>query len=1119
MDVPSFAAFQSSTRQARGAALNTIKEESEYGTLSDSDGSGSGSGSGSDGTVIGKPAGWNPRMYVAAPRKTSKLSYVTSSSPVSSAGTSPHTDNNEDFDRRRRSSNPPSESGTIFSEESCPSLASDPTTFVTNSSRNSVASSTKSARNRYPALLIPRGSWQDPVKEVALGMSPTAKFVLSPEALSTLSRQLPADNAPPSLGSSSAASQSPCLPGLSLPGTPDSRQLDVVEGEAWGQPENITSNPLEITVDEEHSIMLSPQEAHGPRSAIPLPAGLYQSLPSAREREWGEMVTRFPTIPGATPQSNDSPFPMLKGTRKDMLRTESGSGSESGVMLPGDALRTLQRITRAISPDELSDCSKSLRDQEMRERSEGGSYASRRRSLDDMTPATEGSFAKLSEYSFTQLSIPSPGGFFSSLQAGSRQTWCMNRSVNNSVPTSAVAEKFYYDWTSRGEIRESTVTVADSSSTDGPPTARQPVFNIDSTKAGANGSHPAGASHDRNSSVSTSSEDADMYGPGDDGPTFAAPTPIEYEEAYEEELKQAGEQNLGRTSNWLAAQTSYLSALRETNPVNDPADYAPSPSPFHVEDDNPPRRASIESQIRKTVRFLEEAKTVGEPAGGSLQSSGNSSPNEQDERNPVFHAAFSHFVKNIGEKDAFLAAGTRLDGVRANRIANPSRHIDSLFGRMNIEVAARPKYSGPFAQNPRATGIFERTEASLAYEVAEREQRAMACIQASAWQVEALRATYNGRLFASRVADERLKLKATLPLSDPACIGNKRIRVLDLGGESNASWGWSAAHEFPNVKVYTVLTKTQAACQRPPGEPKPEAPENHRTVSVPHLWQLPFKNNHFDMISARSLHALLKANPVPGAPEIDEWTMTLKECMRILKPGGYIDFIVMDSSVARAGPRGEALSVEFGFDLHRRGYEREPARSWLRRLKKEGFVATKRAWMFWPMGRRPDAGEADQGARAFIPAPRPVSEVSTISKIVKQYMDVEAVQGPVGSTQDAADITGLLGTRMYEEWLVKVRKEAGREDVRLLEGIDEVLEEGKSNGGGFRVLVGWARKPRPASKAPEMEEKGREVSPVNKNSPLKEVITIAIGGDVKGDAGNPLSAESREGEIPMMMVA
>jgi SAM-dependent methyltransferase len=842
-------------------------------------------------------------------------------------------------------------------------------------------------------------------------------------------------------------------------------------------------------------------------------------------------------VPGATPQSDSNPFPAFKGRRRELRKKKSGD-SDSGIVLPSDAFQTLQRITREMSPDELSEHSHLLRNHEMRELS-GNSTPSRRRSLDDMTPASETSIAKLSEYSFSKLSIPSPGGFLSSLAPGSRQTWCMNRSVNNSVPTSAVAENFYYSWKTTDQVRETTLTIDETILTDGPPTAKQAQFNNDPPTASKTGFDL----RERSASVSTASEDADMYGPGPNEPTFEAPADVEYEEAYEEELKQAAEQHVDRTSDWLAAQTSYMSALRETNPLNKPEDYPPSPK--QDDDESRPRSASIEANIQKTVRFLEEAKASATPV---IQSSNTSPGSEGSEQNPVFHAAFQHFLEHSGVGDAFLQSSSRLDAVRSSRTATPHKHIHSLQGRVSIEAAARPKYSGPFNQNPRATGIFERSAASLAYETAEREQRALRSVQESIWQVQALRATFNGRLLASAAAEDRLRTKAKLPLADPACTGGRRIRVLDLGGDANASWGWSTAHAHPNVKVYTVVTKDQATHQRPSSEPKPAGPANHRTVSVPHLWNLPFKNNHFDVISARTLHALLKANPVPGAPEIDEWTLTLKECMRTLKPGGYIDFIVLDSSIARAGPRGEALGVEFGFDLHRRGYERDPARSWLRRLKKEGFVATKRAWMFWPMGRRPDlatteaaggngsgsgggAGHkrhySDHEARVFLPAPRPVSEVSTISKIVNQYMDVEAVQGPVGSTQAAADITGLLGTRMYEEWLVKVRAETGRENDRLLEGVDEVLEEGKSAGAGFRVLVGWARKPRPraqqlcagkgVSRDVGVEEKGEE-----SEKPRLAFEPAATGAAQHQHSPSSLSQGSPQGPnvgtIPLMIV-
>ena len=952
-----------------------------------------------------------------------------------------------------------------------------------------------------------------PIKEIDLCMSPGHKITLSPAVLSNMVNQVPAEASTPSLGSSSSiASDSPCIPSLSGPGTPDMRQLMADDGSGWGADHQAhTENPLEIALDEDHSILLSPAEAHGPPSARPWSGGPLSALLSPREREWGDMVIRFPPVPGATPQLDAEPFPsQIQPGHKDNQST--------GIFLPDTALHTLDRLTREVSPDEKSEASRLDRlRQEMKERSEPTSAGSRPHSYDGATPQSDSSFAKLSDYSFTQLSIPSPGGFFSSLQAGARHTWCINRSRTNSVPTSAIAENFYNPWEAAGRIQETVLDVAeDTNMTEGPPTVRQAAFDKSITE------------EPPRSDSTGSKEDQDLYGPGPAAATTKVRGQFEYEEAYTEEIKQAAEVNLDRTSNWLAAQTSYLSALRENNPVNDLEEPStPHPS---IHDDQPKSRTnSMDSNLQKTVRFLEEAKLNTSPV--PVQTSVQTSPESEgadDSREQVFHTAFSHLINSQKKRDAFLHASARLEATRSDRIALPTRHMDNLLGKHSLSLPKRPKYSGPFNSNPRATGIFDRTPASLAFESAEREQRAVTSIQSSSWQVSALRSIYNGRLLASPAACNRLTIKPRVPLTDPACTGASRHRILDLGGDATASWAWHAALEWPKVKVYTVLTKSQASSQRPADEPKPAGPPNHRTVSVPHLWQLPFRSNHFDVISARSLHALLHHNPVPGVPSIDEWDLTLKECMRVLKPGGYLDFMVMDSGIARAGPKGEKTSVEFGFELHRRGYEREAARSWLRRLRKEGFVGVKRAWMFWPMGRNPEGGAGEEGTaldkevygvnggsrrREFVAAPkpqRPGSGDSTISKIVGQYMDVDCVQGPVGRTEDVADLTGLVGSKMWEEWLVKVRGEAGVEAARLLDGVDEVLEEGKRLGSGWKVCIGWARKPRPKKENLDGQGVVEEA---------KGEIMVKLDEAEGLQLGSPLSEEGEVemGRIPMMI--
>jgi SAM-dependent methyltransferase len=645
-----------------------------------------------------------------------------------------------------------------------------------------------------------------------------------------------------------------------------------------------------------------------------------------------------------------------------------------------------------------------------------------------------------------------------------------------------------WDSPSPPNVVATVVTIEDTNMTEGPPTARQATFDKAAQKP-----------------KTQQYEDDDLYGSGNEAnkPSPKVQVNFEYDEKYYTELNQTAGQNLDRTGSWLAAQTGYLSAILDSDPNLDLDD-----------------RATLVNM--GTIKITSPDKTQAETAvAAAVNAPENNSPESPPEaKEPIFLTAFQYLLCNRKRRDAFIHASSRLEAIQATRVAMPEKHITNLLGQHVLVEPARPKYAGPFSQNPRATGIFDQTAEQIAYKTAEREQLALASIEPSNWQIDALRAMFNGRLLASEAACQRLKTRANIPLDDPTCIGKRRIRILDIGGTACASWAWNAALEWPNVKVYTVISKDQSQSQRPSGTMKPEAPPNHRTVSVPHLWQLPFRGGHFDVISTRSLHVLLKNNPVPGVPEIDEWDLTLRECLRVLKPGGFIDYMIMDSTIAHAGPRGETMSVEFGFELHRRGYEREAARNWLRRLKKVGFVGVKRAWVFMPMGRKPPKEAEEhihgytggwqswrQGAKPFVPAPRPISEVSTISKIVKQYMDVEAVQGPVGSTEDVADLTGLLGARMWEEWLVKVRAESGREPSRWLEGADEVIEEGKEKGSGWKALVGWARKPRP-----EKNEK-----------PVRAEITVAVEdmGELTSTSPvspSPLGDEPLEtGMIPMVI--
>ena len=154
----------------------------------------------------------------------------------------------------------------------------------------------------------------------------------------------------------------------------------------------------------------------------------------------------------------------------------------------------------------------------------------------------------------------------------------------------------------------------------------------------------------------------------------------------------------------------------------------------------------------------------------------------------------------------------------------------------------------------------------------------------------------------------------------------------------------------------------------------------------------------------------------------------------------------MDAEISRAGTLSSAASVEFAFNLRNRGYDPSASKKFVGRLRNSGFAGLKRTCMFLPMGVEPNEPQPPRDA----PAPRVQSQISAY----------EAVQGPVGSTEDIASITGILGGWMWEQWLVRLREEMGREREKLLDGVGAIFDEGRKNGAGWTCLSGWAMKPK-----------------------------------------------------------
>lgn len=604
----------------------------------------------------------------------------------------------------------------------------------------------------------------------------------------------------------------------------------------------------------------------------------------------------------------------------------------------------------------------------------------------------------------TALEIPSPGGFFSSLSNVSRHTWHMLPPIDTDAPPSSTTAEHFYKTPWTCDPVERIVEITESMS-DGCPTARPVLLKNDSEET------------IKGSVVEPAEEEVI--------PTEIIP---DYDATYVRKLTEDAVEHFDRTHLWLAAQTDYLSAL-----IN----------PTETRDDEKAlqRRATVVSRSGTLIKKSEDDEDEPMPkkkivrfsevptASGISTVVGCPLP-KLTRQESAFYRAFNNYVAVTRHRDTFVHRIPRFESLQIQRTNFPEAYRNMLVGKFQLSVVPMSAKKRMSANVARGDEIAPEDPAKLRLD---KEREAKSQMSAANWSVQAAKMLNGGRLIAAPVAKKMARLSQMGP--NPQGLPRDRARILDLGGQATCDWAWHCATEYPNAKVYTVCTKAS----RQLSNSNIRGPYNHRQVAVHKLTKLPFKDNQFDLISARSLYAFLKDNSEHGE---DEYAACLDECMRILKPGGYLEFSVLDSDLINAGPLGQAKSVEFGFSLKTRGYDPMPTRSFISRLYGAGFVGVKRAWMFLPIGpSKPD----------------PSIAVNRDTWGVERPLELKAMVE--GTTRDAAAITGVVGGWAWERWMLKLQMEIGVAEENLLDGVGAIVEEGRECGSGWRSLNGWCRKP------------------------------------------------------------
>jgi SAM-dependent methyltransferase len=578
------------------------------------------------------------------------------------------------------------------------------------------------------------------------------------------------------------------------------------------------------------------------------------------------------------------------------------------------------------------------------------------------------------------ISVPSPGGFFSSLQSGARATWSIP-ARQESIPNTSTAEKFYnLPWDNHKAepmpaLPEHPLTL-DGETLDGTEeivaTARPTIF----------------------SPVEENVEIKEIK---------PSETVFQYNENYNAELEKLSSVNLEMTGRWLEDQDELASALRSMSDMGSPSLSSGTHS----------RGNSLDKPVlKKSVTFAEgPAKTKDDDDG--------------PKKIQTYVQGLEYIRSRCEKKDTFIHRQTRAEAMHLQRRCNPIAHRNQLMGKYELNEPERPAPARPvsefYVNDP--TALKERIAR------AQTERQALDQMLPGQWVMHAQKQLNGGKLLSKPAV--RCITRATSP------------RILDVGGIATNDWAWTVAYDYPYASVVTVNTAGNNLSSQVVG------PDNHKYTNVPNLWTLPFPNAHFDVISARTLYELLKTNK-PAGRSSDEYDLCLKELHRCLKPGGILEFSLLDAELMHAGRNAQAMGVEFAFNLKTRGYDAQASKTFLLRVSKAGFRDVQRAWVLLLMGQTAANWKEELNVGA---------KMGAQEKHINESGEVEMQDAPVfGSTSDAAMLTGMVGSWAWERWMLRLQMEMGKEEERLLEGVVQVLEEGAKEGSAWRSLTGWARK-------------------------------------------------------------
>jgi SAM-dependent methyltransferase len=302
-------------------------------------------------------------------------------------------------------------------------------------------------------------------------------------------------------------------------------------------------------------------------------------------------------------------------------------------------------------------------------------------------------------------------------------------------------------------------------------------------------------------------------------------------------------------------------------------------------------------------------------------------------------------------------------------------------------------------------------------------------------------------------------------LKDPV---EDRVLVIDGLGKD---WSYYCALTYPEASVYDVGpgTSSSAASSEGPAEPWSTLP-NHRHICHESLTNaLPFPMHFFACVVLR----------FPTALPSSVHRFVLSEAKRVLRPGGYLEFSVLDLDLvnmgnrARRAVRGLKMRMQVADEnLSLRNISDEIMAG----LGRKGYVECNRCVVAVPVaGKLPSLDDAKTstskrtGSNASSKSKKNSFDITKGPKSEVAFSDLLNASTPSESTDNGiTDMVARVGrwwySRCYESLVLPEAGEPGAAaSGSLLENSiwrdENLINECEKRGTSFKMLIGYAQKP------------------------------------------------------------